>query len=143
MELRTIDDFKAFAGNGLEGRVNGDLISGGNLNFISGRCDIGKDFIAKAESLSSQGKTPIFFASEGKLLGIIAVADKIRKDSSEAISELKARGLITVMLTGDNKRTAESIGKTAGVDLTIAGVLPADKERIVKELKDYGKVLMV
>ena len=142
LELNSIDDFKAYAGNGLEGKLNGNLISGGNLSFISKRTTVRSDLLSKAEELSSQGKTPLFFASDDRLLGIIAVADKIRKDSSEAISELKNKGLITVMLTGDNKRTAESIGKTAGVDITIAGVLPADKERIVKELKKYGKVLM-
>lgn len=142
LELKSIDDFKAYAGNGLEGKLNGNLISGGNLSFISKRTTVRSDLMSKAEELSSQGKTPLFFASDDRLLGIIAVADKIRKDSSEAISELKNKGLITVMLTGDNKRTAESIGKTAGVDITIAGVLPADKERIVKELKKYGKVLM-
>lgn len=143
LELKSIDDFKAYAGNGLEGKLNGNLISGGNLSFISKRTTVRSDLMSKAEELSSQGKTPLFFASDDRLLGIIAVADKIRKDSSEAISELKNKGLITVMLTGDNKRTAESIGKTAGVDITIAGVLPADKERIVKELKKYGKVLMI
>ncbi len=143
LELKSIDDFKAYAGNGLEGKLNGNLISGGNLSFISKRTIVRSDLMSKAEELSSQGKTPLFFASDDRLLGIIAVADKIRKDSSEAISELKNKGLITVMLTGDNKRTAESIGKTAGVDITIAGVLPADKERIVKELKKYGKVLMI
>lgn len=142
LELKSIDDFKAYAGNGLEGKLNGNLISGGNLSFISKRTTVRSDLMSKAEELSSQGKTPLFFASDDRFLGIIAVADKIRKDSSEAISELKNKGLITVMLTGDNKRTAESIGKTAGVDITIAGVLPADKERIVKELKKYGKVLM-
>ena len=142
LELKSIDDFKAYAGNGLEGKLNGNLISGGNLSFISKRTTVRSDLLSKAEELSSQGKTPLFFASNDRLLGIIAVADKIRKDSSEAISELKNKGLITVMLTGDNKRTAESIGKTADVDITIAGVLPADKERIVKELKKYGKVLM-
>lgn len=142
LELKSIDDFKAYAGNGLEGKLNGNLISGGNLSFISKRTTVRSDLLSKSEELSSQGKTPLFFASNDRLLGIIAVADKIRKDSSEAISELKNKGLITVMLTGDNKRTAESIGKTAGVDITIAGVLPADKERIVKELKKYGKVLM-
>lgn len=143
LELKSIDDFKAYAGNGLEGKLNGNLISGGNLSFISKRTTVRSDLMSKAEELSSQGKTPLFFASDDRLLGIIAVADKIRKDSSEAISELKNKGLITVMLTGDNKRTAESIGKTAGVDITIAGVLPADKERIVKELKKHGKVLMI
>lgn len=143
MNAEPIDDFKVYAGNGLEGRVNGRMLRGGNLSFISKNCDIKTELKARADELSGQGKTPLFFESEGKLKGIIAVADTIREDSSEAIEEFKKMGLYTVMLTGDNRRTADAIGKTAGVDLTIADVLPGDKERVVKTLQKYGKVIMV
>ena len=138
-----IEDFKVFAGNGLEGRIDGRMLRGGNLSFISKNCTIDSEIKARADELSGQGKTPLFFESEGKLRGIIAVADTLREDSSEAIEEFKKMGLYTVMLTGDNKRTADAIGKTAGVDLTIADVLPGDKEKVVKTLQKYGKVIMV
>ena len=138
-----IDDFKVFAGNGLEGRIDGRMLRGGNLSFISKNCTVDSEIKARADELSGQGKTPLFFESEGKLRGIIAVADTLREDSSEAIEEFKKMGLYTVMLTGDNRRTADAIGKTAGVDLTIADVLPGDKEKVVKTLQKYGKVIMV
>ena len=143
MTAGQIEDFKVFAGNGLEGRSEGRMIRGGNLGFISKSCKADPELIAKANSLSEQGKTPLFFESEGKLIGIIAVADTIREDSAESIDEFKKMGLYTVMLTGDNRKTADAIGKTAGVDLTIADVLPGDKERVVKSLQKYGKVIMV
>ena len=143
MTAGQIEDFKVFAGNGLEGRSEGRMIRGGNLGFISKSCKSDPELIAKANSLSEQGKTPLFFESEGKLIGIIAVADTIREDSAESIDEFKKMGLYTVMLTGDNRKTADAIGKTAGVDLTIADVLPGDKERVVKSLQKYGKVIMV
>ena len=138
-----IEDFKVFAGNGLEGRIDGRMLRGGNLSFISKNCTVDSEIRARADELSGQGKTPLFFESEGKLKGIIAVADTLREDSSEAIEEFKKMGLYTVMLTGDNRRTADAIGKTAGVDLTIADVLPGDKEKAVKTLQKYGKVIMV
>lgn len=138
-----IDDFKVFAGNGLEGRIDGRMLCGGNFSFISKNCTVDSEIKARADELSGQGKTPLFFESEGKLRGIIAVADTLREDSSEAIEEFKKMGLYTVMLTGDNRRTADAIGKTAGVDLTIADVLPDDKEKVVKTLQKYGKVIMV
>ena len=140
IELKKIENFKVYAGNGLEGTLEGRLLRGGNLKFISGVDAVFED---KAKALATEGKTPLFFETDGKLMGIIAVADTIREDSSEAISELKDLGLYTVMLTGDNKRTAESIGKLSGVDMTVADVLPGDKETIVKKLKEYGKVIMV
>ena len=143
MTAGQIEDFKVFAGNGLEGRSEGRMIRGGNLGFISKSCKADPELIAKANSLSEQGKTPLFFESEGQLIGIIAVADTIREDSAEAIDEFKKMGLYTVMLTGDNRKTADAIGKTAGVDLTVADVLPGDKERVVKSLQKYGKVIMV
>ncbi|MBQ1295302.1 MAG: copper-translocating P-type ATPase, partial [Clostridiales bacterium] len=138
-----IEDFKVFAGNGLEGRIDGRMLRGGNLSFISKNCTVDSEIKARADELSGQGKTPLFFESEGKLRGIIAVADTLREDSSKAIEEFKKMGLYTVMLTGDNRRTADAIGKTAGVDLTIADVLPGDKEKVVKTLQKYGKVIMV
>ena len=138
--LEDADSFRVHAGNGLEGTVNGKNIRGGNSKFIR---NIDASSEEKAKELAMQGKTPLFFESEGKLMGIIAVADTIREDSSEAVNELKKLGLYTVMLTGDNKRTADSIGKLSGVDMTVADVLPGDKEKIVKKLKEYGKVIMV
>ena len=143
MTATQADDFKVLAGNGLEGRVNGRMLRGGNLSFISKNCAVDNDIKSRADELSGQGKTPLFFESDGKLRGIIAVADTLREDSSEAIEEFKKMGLYTVMLTGDNRRTADAIGKNAGVDLTIADVLPGDKERVVKTLQKYGKVIMV
>ena len=143
MTIPQIEDFKVFAGNGLEGRIDGRMLRGGNLSFISKNCTVDSEIKARADELSGQGKTPLFFESEGKLRGIIAVADTLREDSSEAIEEFKKMGLYTVMLTGDNRRTADAIGKTAGVDLTIADVLPGDKEKVVKTLQKYGKVIMV
>ncbi len=143
MTAAQIEDFKVFAGNGLEGSIDGRMLRGGNLSFISKNCTVDSQIKARADELSGQGKTPLFFESEGKLRGIIAVADTLREDSSEAIEEFKKMGLYTVMLTGDNRRTADAIGKTAGVDLTIADVLPGDKEKVVKTLQKYGKVIMV
>lgn len=140
VELQKIENFKVHAGNGLEGTLEGRLLRGGNLKFITSAGKVVED---KAKALATEGKTPLFFETDGRLTGIIAVADTIREDSSEAIKELKALGLYTVMLTGDNKRTADSIGKLSGVDMTVADVLPGDKENIVKKLKEYGKVIMV
>ena len=140
VSLLHAEDFKVHAGNGLEGVVEGKKIRGGNRNFISAA---DKKSETLAQGLSEQGKTPLFFESDGKLLGMIGVADTIRVDSKEAIEEFRKMGLYTVMLTGDNKRTAESIGKTAGVDLTVSDVLPGAKEEYVKKLQNYGKVIMV
>ena len=140
IELDKIYDLKVHAGNGLEGRLDGIKLRAGNSKFIS---SIDPSYEDMAKKLAEEGKTPLFFEKDGKLIGIIAVADTIRESSSEAIEEFKKMGLVTVMLTGDNKRTADNIGKTAGVDLTIADVLPGDKERIVKKLQESGKVIMV
>ena len=140
IELDKISDLKVHAGNGLEGRLDGIKLRAGNSKFIS---SIDPSYEDMAKKLAEEGKTPLFFEKDGKLIGIIAVADTIRESSSEAIEEFKKMGLVTVMLTGDNKRTADNIGKTAGVDLTIADVLPGDKERIVKKLQESGKVIMV
>ena len=140
IELAKISDLKVHAGNGLEGMLNGKALRAGNSKFISSVDPAYKD---KAAKLAEEGKTPLFFEKDGKLIGIIAVADTIRESSAEAIEEFKKMGLVTVMLTGDNRRTADNIGKAAGVDLTVADVLPGDKERIVKKLQETGKVIMV
>ena len=140
VSLHKIEGFKVHAGNGLEGDLNGRHLRGGNLKFIS---SVDNDLENKAKALASEGKTPLFFESDGKLTGLIAVADTIREDSAEAVRELKQLGFYTVMLTGDNNRTAESIRKASGVDMTVSDVLPGDKENIVKKLQKYGKVIMI
>lgn len=140
VSLHKIEGFKVHAGNGLEGDLNGRHLRGGNLKFIS---SVDNDLENKAKALASEGKTPLFFESDGRLTGLIAVADTIREDSAEAVRELKQLGLYTVMLTGDNSRTAESIRKASGVDMTVSDVLPGDKENNVKKLQEYGKVIMI
>ena len=140
IKLEEADNFRVHAGNGLEGTVNGKTVRGGNSKFIR---SIDASFEEKAKGLANQGKTPLFFEEDGKLTGIIAVADTIREDSAEAVKEFKKLGLYTVMLTGDNRRTADSIGRLAGVDMTVAEVLPGDKEKVIKKLQEYGKVMMV
>ena len=135
--------FKALPGNGLSGTVNGKNIFAGNLNFIKTKAEISPGIKEIAERLSGDGKTPLLFALDGKLLGIIAVADVIKDDSPKAVKELRNMGIRVVMLTGDNERTANAIGKSAGVDEVIAGVLPSGKEEAIKKLKKLGKVAMV
>jgi Cu2+-exporting ATPase len=140
IRLDNAEDFKVHAGNGLEAVINGKHVRGGNSRYIT---NAGSELERKAEELAEQGKTPLFFEADGKAIGLIAVADKIRDDSAEAVQEFRKMGLYTVMLTGDNSRTAASIGKAAGVDLTVAEVLPGDKEAYVKKLQKYGRVIMV
>ena len=137
------DDFQAMPGNGLSGIVSGARVFGGNLKFISGKTTVSEQMQRQAEELAKQGKTPLFFATGEKLFGIIAVADVIKEDSPQAISQLQNMGIEVVMLTGDNQRTAEAIGTQAGVDRVIAGVLPDGKERVIRELQQRGKVAMV
>ncbi len=137
------DDFQAMPGNGLSGIVSGARVFGGNLKFISGKTTVSEQMQRQAEELAKQGKTPLFFATGEKLFGIIAVADVIKEDSPQAISQLQNVGIEVVMLTGDNQRTAEAIGTQAGVDRVIAGVLPDGKERVIRELQQRGKVAMV
>ena len=137
------EDFKALPGNGLEALLKGEKLFAGNLSFIESRIKVEKAMKEKAESLAESGKTPLFFAKGNKLMGIIAVADVIKEDSFEAVKELKNMGIHTVMLTGDNERTAKAIGKLSGVDEVIAGVLPDGKEDVIKALKEKGKVIMV
>ena len=136
-------DFKAVAGNGLEGKIDGATIRGGNEAFVSQFAPLSDSLKLKAQNLAENGKTPMFFAKNDTILGIIAVADTIKPDAKEAITELRAMGIKTVMLTGDNERTARAIAKQAGVDEVIAGVLPDGKEKVIQNLKAYGKVAMV
>lgn len=138
-----ITDFKAESGNGLSGEYNGEKIIGGSKKYISSLINISNDISSRADSLSEEGKTPLFFIKGDKLLGIIAVADVIKDESPQAIKQLQNMGIKVVMLTGDNERTAKAVGKLAGVDEVIAGVMPDGKEKVVAELKKQGKVLMV
>ncbi len=138
-----VEDFKAVAGNGLTGIRKGEILSGGNLTFIQGQAEISPRMKEQAEHLAEQGKTPLYFARDGKLMGIIAVADVMKEDSPKAIRELQNMGIRVVMLTGDNEKTAKAIGKQAGVDEVIAGVLPEGKESVIRSLKTKGKVAMV
>ena len=138
-----ITDFKAESGNGLSGEYNGEKIIGGSKKYISSLINISNDISNRADSLSEEGKTPLFFMKGDKLLGIIAVADVIKDESPQAVKELQNMGIKVVMLTGDNERTAKAVGKLAGVDEVIAGVLPDGKEKVVADLKKQGKVLMV
>lgn len=144
IEVKDVSDFKALAGNGLTATLQGKSLAGGNLNFIEGiTSNLNDEFRKKAQALAEEGKTPLFFALEKELLGIIAVADVIKDDSPQAIKELKDMGIHVVMLTGDNEKTAQAIGKKAGVNQVIAGVLPDEKEKVVSAFKQYGKVCMV
>lgn len=138
-----VTDFKAESGNGLSAEYNGKRIIGGSKKYISSIIGISNDILSKADKLSEEGKTPLFFMKGDKLLGIIAVADVIKEESPQAIKQLQKMGIKVVMLTGDNERTAKAVGKLAGVDEVIAGVMPDGKEKVVAELKKQGKVLMV
>ena len=137
------EEFQAVPGNGLSGRLGEDWLAGGNLKFIGGNAEITDEIRKKAEELAEGGKTPLFFSRNGKLIGIIAVADVIKEDSPQAVRELQNMGIHVVMLTGDNERTAKAIGAQAGVDEVIAGVLPDGKESVIRSLKRKGKVAMV
>ena len=138
-----VEDFQAVPGNGLTGTLNNKTLIGGNLLFIEKSLSISEKIKHSAEQLASAGKTPLFFAKENRLLGMIAVADVIKEDSPQAIKELKAMGIHVVMLTGDNERTAKAIGEQAGVDNVIAGVLPDGKESVIRALGEKGKVAKV
>ena len=143
LQADEVSDFQALPGNGLSATLDGQPLCGGNYAFISGRANVPDALKKQADALAAQGKTPLFFAEGGKLLGIIAVADVIKEDSPQAVRELRNMGLRVVMLTGDNERTAKAIGAQAGVDQVIAGVLPEGKESVVRKLKEQGKVAMV
>lgn len=146
-ELKTkaeeVSEFSALPGNGLKAVLNGKELVGGSVKFISGQAGIPQTLEEASKKLSEQGKTPLMFMQDGQVLGIIAVADTIRPESPEAIKELQNMGIKVVMLTGDNERTAKAVGKQAGVDKVVAGVLPDGKEREIRKLKECGKVAMV
>lgn len=143
IEARQVSEFKVLAGNGLTGIVDGHQVYGGSNTFIKTLTSIDSNLQAKSDELANQGKTPLFFARDGKLLGMIAVADVIKEDSAQAVKELQNMGIEVVMLTGDNEKTAKTIGAQAGVDKVIAGVLPDGKEAVIRQLQKRGKVAMV
>ena len=136
-------EFQILPGNGLEGLINGKKVIGGSFSYIERNVKVSPVVRKKYIEFAEEGKTPLFFAEDGKMLGIIAVADVIKNNSAEAIRQLEQMGIHVVMLTGDNERTAKAIGKQAGVDEVIAGVLPQEKESVIRALKENGKVAMV
>ena len=138
-----VTDFTALSGNGLSAKLDGMEIFGGNASFIATKVEVPEALQNDAAALSAQGKTPLFFGGAGRLMGVIAVADTIKEDSPRAIQELQNMGIRVVMLTGDNQRTADAIGRQAGVDEVIAGVLPDGKEAVIRRLQESGKVAMV
>ncbi len=143
MTAQEVSDFQALPGNGLTGTLDGAVLRGGNHAFISSHIQISPEMREKSGKLAAEGKTPLFFARGQRFLGIIAVADVIKEDSPQAVRELQNMGLCVVMLTGDNERTARAVGRQAGVDEVIAGVLPEGKESVIRSLKTKGKAAMV
>ena len=143
MTPANLEDFEALPGNGLRGKLAGEELLGGSLKYVSALVPVSQEMSDRAQTLAEQGKTPLLFARDGKLLGIVAVADTTKADSGEAIRQLKNMGIRVVMLTGDNARTAKAIGAQAGVDQVISDVLPDGKEAVVRRLKSKGKVAMV
>ena len=143
LPLEKVEGFQALPGSGLTARLNGAALWGGSMDFIGGRVHVDEALRRAAERLAGEGKTPLLFARDEMLLGIIAVADVIKADSSEAVRQLKNMGVRVVMLTGDNQRTARAIGAQAGVDEVVAGVLPDGKEQVIRDLQRHGKVAMV
>ena len=143
IEAGEVSGFSAVAGNGLKGMAGDDTICGGSMKYVSTIADIPQIYIDKADDLAEEGKTPLFFAKNDTLIGIIAVADTIKESSSRAVNELKKMGIEVIMLTGDNEKTANAIGRAAGVDKVIAGVLPEGKQNVINELKKRGRVAMV
>ena len=138
-----VEQFKALPGNGLTAVLNGNTLYGGSYKFISEQIQVTDEINVMSEHLSEEGKTPLYFACDGELFGIIAVADTIKEDSPQAIKEMQDMGIHVVMLTGDNERTAKAIGAKAGVDEVIAGVLPDGKESVIRNMQQKGKVIMV
>ena len=138
-----VTDFTALPGNGIRAKIGNEALIGGSLKFMKSQMAISDEMRQRAEKLAEEGKTPLFFGKGSKLIGIIAVADVIKEDSPRAVKELRNMGIKVVMLTGDNERTAKAIGKQAGVDEVIAGVLPDGKESVIRALKEKGKVAMV
>ena len=142
-DVPEVENFRALPGSGLAATLDGTELSGGNRKFIGSQASVTDEMRSASESLAEQGKTPLFFCRGGVLIGIIAVADVIKADSPQAVKELQNMGIRVVMLTGDNERTARAIGRQAGVDEVIAGVLPEGKESVIRKLKQQGKVAMV
>ena len=143
LDIPAVEDFKAQTGNGLSGKLNGEELFGGNSNYISTKAKISDKLKEEADKLAQSGKTPLYFAKAGKVMGIIAVADVVKESSQKAVKELQNMGIRVVMITGDNERTASAIGNEVGVDHVIAGVLPAGKEEQIRNLSNNGKVAMV
>ena len=143
LTVEDVYEFEALPGNGLTAVRKGVKLAGGNYAFIRTQTEVTEDLLKQSEALAEQGKTPMFFSENGRLAGIIAVADTMKEDSRQAVSELRNMGIRVVMLTGDNERTARAIGAQAGVDDVIAGVLPDGKESVIRKLQQYGKVAMV
>lgn len=141
--LTKVSDFAVHPGNGVSAKLDGKVLAGGNLRFISDFCAVGEELKSQAADLSNKGKTPLFFSYDNEFLGIIAVADTVKEDSVDAISTLKKMGIKTIMLTGDNIRTAKAVGETVGIDEIIADVLPDQKAKVIETLKKQGKVMMV
>lgn len=138
-----VDDYQTLSGSGVSGIFRGNRVYGGNARFISTKVEISRDKLDMADRLSDQGKTCLYFTENGRIAGLIAVADTIKEDSAQAVKELQNMGIHVVMLTGDHEKTARAIGKQAGVDEVIAGVLPDGKESVIRSLQKYGKVAMV
>ena len=143
LAVREVEGFQALPGNGLEAVLEGEKLLGGSGRYMAGQVSVPEKIAREAQRLSDAGKTPLYFARNGHLLGVIAVADTIKDDSAQAVRELRGMGLEVVMLTGDNERTAKAIGAQAGVDRVIAGVLPDGKEAVIRKLQKQGKVVMV
>ncbi|MBR6807306.1 MAG: heavy metal translocating P-type ATPase [Clostridia bacterium] len=143
LTTQSVTDFKAFPGNGLEGVLGGEKCAGGKVDFLTSYAVVPKEMLKVAEKLADEGKTPLHFAKGGRYIGLVAVADTVKPDSTSAVGELKRMGLRVVMLTGDNERTASAIAKSAGIDEVIAGVLPDGKAMVICELKKSGRVAMV
>ena len=143
IQVQAVDDFQAVPGNGLTGLWQNEELAGGNLVFIQTKSEVPKEAADRADQFANEGKTPLFFSKAGVFQGIIAVADVMKEDSAKAVKELQNMGIKVVMLTGDNERTAHAIGKQAGVDEVIAGVLPDGKESVIRRLQERGKVTMV
>lgn len=143
LKAQDVDQFQALSGHGVQARFHGRTLYGGSMKSAQSRMKLEDSWVQKADALASQGKTPLFFVEDEKLVGVIAVADVIKEDSRSAIQQLQAMGIETVMLTGDNQRTAEAIGAQAGVQKVIAGVLPDEKEAVIRKLQQRGKTAMV
>lgn len=143
IHISDVENFKALSGNGVEAELQGKTLYGGSLKFIKEKVTLDAETVRTAENLADNGKTPLLFSIENRLLGIIAVADVIKSDSPRAIKEMQNMGIKVIMLTGDNEKTANAIGAQAGVDEVIAGVMPDGKEKVVRRLRDKGKVIMV